>query len=71
MTQTNNTQPILAYMLFVLFLWMKLTGQIAWSWWWVFAPLWGYPVLLFVVAFAVAFVKSAGKAAREKGELGR
>ena len=33
---------------FVVFLILKLTGTIAWSWWWVFAPLWIIPA--FVVA---------------------
>lgn len=27
--------------LFLIFLVLKLTGGIAWSWWWVTAPLWG------------------------------
>jgi len=31
----------------VLFIGLKLTGQITWSWWWVLAPWWGG--LLFVV----------------------
>ena len=26
--------------LFIVFLVLKLTGQIDWSWWWVTAPLW-------------------------------
>jgi len=26
--------------LFLIFLILKLTGNIAWSWWWVFAPIW-------------------------------
>lgn len=26
--------------LFLIFLTLKLTGHIAWSWWWVTAPLW-------------------------------
>ncbi len=25
----------------ILFAALKLTGQIDWSWWWVFSPLWG------------------------------
>ena len=25
----------------IVFIVLKLTGYIAWSWWWVFAPLWG------------------------------
>lgn len=27
--------------LFLIFLVLKLTGVITWSWWWVTAPLWG------------------------------
>ena len=26
--------------LFVVFLVLKLTGAITWSWWWVFSPIW-------------------------------
>jgi len=29
------------FVLFLVFLTLKLTGVIAWSWWWVTAPLWG------------------------------
>lgn len=39
--------------LFVIFLVLKLTGNIDWSWWWVTAPLWG-PLVL-VVVFALLF----------------
>ena len=28
-------------LLFVLFVGLKLTGVISWSWWWVTAPIWG------------------------------
>jgi len=31
--------------LFIVFLVLKLTGAIAWSWWWVTAPLWAGPVV--------------------------
>ena len=34
------TGPGLASMLFLVFLVLKLTGVIDWSWWWVTAPLW-------------------------------
>lgn len=27
-------------LLTIIFLILKLTGAIAWSWWWVFSPLW-------------------------------
>ncbi len=42
----------------VLFVGLKLTGHIDWSWWWVLAPLWGAVagglLLLGVVALLVA-----------------
>ncbi len=39
-------------LLFLVFLVLKLTGVIAWSWWWVTAPLWA-PLLLALVLLAV------------------
>ncbi len=44
--------------LFFLFLVLKLTSIITWSWWWVTCPLWIAPVIfvvLFVVLFFIAF----------------
>lgn len=35
--------------LFLLFLALKLTGYIDWSWWWVTAPIW-LPAAVFLVA---------------------
>lgn len=46
-------------MLTVLFIGLKLTGHIAWSWWWVLSPLWIPPALFggFVaICAAVAFI---------------
>lgn len=42
-------------LLAVLFIGLKLTGYITWSWWWVLAPIWG-PLLIWVVIFATAMV---------------
>ena len=36
--------------LFIIFLILKLTKVIDWSWWWVTAPLWG-GILLWVIIF--------------------
>jgi hypothetical protein len=36
-------------LLFIVFLVLKLTGVISWSWWWITAPLWGTFALLFIV----------------------
>lgn len=37
--------------LFIVFLILKLTGVIAWSWWWVTCPMWIIP-LIYLVLFA-------------------
>lgn len=37
----------------IIFIVLKLTGHIAWSWWWVTAPLWGGFVLLIAVLITV------------------
>lgn len=48
--------------LLILFIALKLTGVIAWSWVWVLAPLW-IPFALIAVIFAIAGVLSLiGKA---------
>ena len=41
--------------LFLIFMILKLCGVIAWSWWWVTAPLWAVPVL-FVGSFLIPTV---------------
>lgn len=46
----------LAGVLTVIFVVLKLTGLITWSWWWVLSPLWislGLVVLLFGIAVLV------------------
>ena len=43
--------------LFVVFLVLKLTHLIAWSWWWVFAPLWGGMLLWLIAVFILALVE--------------
>lgn len=40
-------------LLTILFIGLKLTGYIAWSWWWVLSPIW-ISVLLMALVFIVA-----------------
>lgn len=42
-------------LLFLVFLVLKLTNVITWSWWWVTAPLW-IPVAIVVVCMVIVFV---------------
>jgi hypothetical protein len=48
----------LSGVLFVVFLVLKLTGNIDWSWWWITAPLW-VPVALAGVLFVFAVIAGA------------
>ncbi len=41
-------------LLTILFIGLKLTNHIDWSWWVVFAPLWGPPVVVIVVLGVLA-----------------
>ena len=45
----------------ILFIALKLTGYIDWSWWWVTAPLWGGLVMILAALFVVLTIASAGK----------
>ena len=50
----------LGSVLFIVFLILKLTGNINWSWWWVTSPLW-IPITLGVImvgimGFAIAWI---------------
>jgi hypothetical protein len=44
-TASTTTFPILG-VLGLIFITLKLTGHIDWSWWWVTAPFWGPLVLI-------------------------
>jgi len=44
-------------LLTLLFIYLKMTGQIAWSWLWVLSPLWiGFVAALLVLAAVLIFV---------------
>ena len=60
-TKSNSSSGLsLTAVLFIVFLVLKLTGNIDWSWWWVTSPLWitfaiglalvGFVFLLIIVA---------------------
>ena len=45
----------IAEALFLVFLTLKLTDNIDWSWWWVTSPLW-IPISLFVVGMGIGLL---------------
>jgi len=57
MSNTNNTSSGgigFLGLLAIVFITLKLCGVIAWSWWWVTAPLWGGFVLVLGILAIVA-----------------
>lgn len=51
--QTANSGMGLGTILFLVFLVLKLTGYIVWSWWWVTAPLWMIPFGLIIILLGI------------------
>lgn len=49
--------PILG-ILGLIFITLKLTGHITWSWWWVLAPFWA-PFAIVLVIAAIVFIVAA------------
>jgi hypothetical protein len=48
----------------ILFIALKLTGTITWSWWWVLSPLWipaGIMIIISIIISAIALVVAARK----------
>ena len=41
-------------LLTILFIGLKLTNVVAWSWWWVLSPLWGPFVFVFGLIIVIA-----------------
>lgn len=53
-TQTQSGGIGFFGLLTIVFITLKLTGYIAWSWWWVLAPLWApLAVVLAIVLIAL------------------
>lgn len=43
-------------LLAIVFITLKLTDHIDWSWWWVLAPLWGPPTVALSILLVVGIV---------------
>ena len=59
MSRTNNYYGTnYAGLLGIIFIVLKLTGVVSWSWVWVLCPFWG-PVVLFAIAFLATVLAAA------------
>lgn len=64
MSNTSSTSGGVrgGFLLFLLFLGLRLGGVIDWSWWWVTAPLW-IPIALFaIIVMIIVFLSYVLKA---------
>ena len=55
MTETNNNGIGFAGLLTILFIGLKLTGYISWSWIWVLSPIW-ISMIIWVVLITIIVV---------------
>lgn len=51
----NISLPVLLTIIFVI---MRLCDVIAWSWWWVFSPLWIWAILVIIYAILLGISKN-------------
>jgi hypothetical protein len=57
MSNNSSSNGIgLGTILFLIFLTLKLTNTIDWSWWWIFSPLW-IPLLAVGVLGLIMFIR--------------
>ena len=62
--KTNTNGIGIGMILFLIFMTLKLTGHITWSWWWVTAPLWipiSAVILIMGIAVLIAFIAYKNK----------
>jgi hypothetical protein len=57
----ENTGLSLTMVLFIVFLILKLTNNIDWSWWWVTCPLWIGLAIVIVVLLVTGLIKFISK----------
>ena len=57
-SSTNSGSIGFSTLLFLVFLVLKLTNVIAWSWWWVFSPIWiSFIIGVIVIGLVLWFKK--------------
>lgn len=57
-SKTKKGVSGLCTIVFIIFLFLKLTGLVTWSWWWITSPLWLPIVALLIVVAIIGFLVS-------------
>lgn len=57
-TNTSHSGMSTFTLLGIVFLVLKLTKVITWSWWWVTAPFWGGFLLMLILVSIIAILKA-------------
>lgn len=56
------------FIIFCIFLILKLCGVIAWSWWWVTCPLWAIPAIILLVLIIDTIIDFINDITEKKSE---
>jgi len=59
--ETQNKSISFWGLLIILFVGLKLTGNITWSWWWILSPLWISMAVILIIVLVVIFLKILSK----------
>tara|TARA_R100001591_G_C4272518_1_gene162836 strand:- start:194 stop:400 length:207 start_codon:yes stop_codon:yes gene_type:complete len=57
MTTKQHRGPDYVMIIFIIFLVLKLTNNLTWSWWWIFSPFWIPGVLALSIILIVGVQK--------------
>ena len=58
MKETKRTGVSMPMAIFLIFIVLKLTGNIDWSWWWVFSPIWGTFAIAMILAIILTIIET-------------
>jgi uncharacterized protein (DUF983 family) len=58
MTTKQHRGPDYVMIIFIIFLILKLTNNLTWSWWWIFSPFW-IPAAIALVLITLAAVQKS------------
>ena len=63
MSESKSTSGVIGFirLLSIVFITLKLTNFIDWSWWWVLSPIWIVFVLIIIVILVLSYLETYHK----------